>query len=230
MLSQIVFFDLDHTLLKRNSSFSFGLYLYKKKHISIFTLFRLFYYYALHKAGLIDIAGLHDKAFNCLFSGKSVSYFKSIADDFLHENFASLQNISTLIRYNDAKRKGHHVVILSSSPDFLVEAFARKFRPNSWQATEYHSHDDSWTKLGKVLEGRAKASHVFELSQKLLIPIGNTVGYSDSHLDLPFLESVGKPVAVNPTRPLLQIAKKRNWEILRNTSVERYSSVRRNYT
>lgn len=230
MSRHISFFDLDHTLLLRNSSFSFGFYLYKKKLISLWMLLRLCFYYFKHKMGYIGISELHAKAFDCLFVGKSVLFFKSLANDFLDETFETLKNTTAVIRFNQAKRRGDHIVLLSSSPDFLVEAFAKKFQVDSWKATEYQADNDSWTTLGSVLEGASKALHVHEIARKLEVPIQKTVGYSDCHLDLPFLESVGKAVAVNPTRTLLQIAKKREWEVLHNTSAGRYSSVRRNYT
>ena len=38
--------------------------------------------------------------------------------------------------------------------------------------------------------------------------------YSDSHTDLPFLEAVGIPVAVNPDRELRRIARERGWPVL----------------
>lgn len=230
MAPQIVFFDLDHTLLRRNSSFSFGLYLYNKKLISCLTLAKLYCFYILHKFDRIGIEELHQRGFNCLFAGKQVSDFKTVVEDFLDENLESLKNTPALIRFNEAKRRGDHVVILSSSPDFLVEAFARKFQVDFWRATEYLVEEGAWTKLGCVMEGGTKALHVSELSEKLSVPLHQTIGYSDSHLDLLFLEKVGKPVAVNPTRSLLRIAKKRNWEVLHCTSKEPYSSVLRNHT
>ena len=41
-----------------------------------------------------------------------------------------------------------------------------------------------------------------------------STAYSDSHTDLPFLEAVGNPVAVNPDRELARIAAERGWEVL----------------
>ncbi|MCG7928106.1 MAG: haloacid dehalogenase-like hydrolase, partial [Candidatus Thiodiazotropha taylori] len=38
--------------------------------------------------------------------------------------------------------------------------------------------------------------------------------YSDSHNDLPLLEQVAHPVAVDPDQTLAEVAKKRNWPIL----------------
>ena len=39
--------------------------------------------------------------------------------------------------------------------------------------------------------------------------------YSDSATDIPMLETVGNPVAVNPDRELLKVARERSWEIRR---------------
>jgi phosphoserine phosphatase len=41
-----------------------------------------------------------------------------------------------------------------------------------------------------------------------------STAYSDSHTDLPFLEAVGHPVAVNPDRKLRRIASQRGWPVL----------------
>ena len=41
--------------------------------------------------------------------------------------------------------------------------------------------------------------------------------YSDSATDLPMLEAVGRPVAVNPDRALAKVARERGWETRRFT-------------
>ena len=45
------------------------------------------------------------------------------------------------------------------------------------------------------------------------LPTASTA-YSDSDTDLPFLEAVGIPVAVNPDRELARVAAERGWEVL----------------
>ena len=42
----------------------------------------------------------------------------------------------------------------------------------------------------------------------------NSYAYGDSFSDLPVLELVGNPVAVNPEEKLRSVAKARNWEII----------------
>ena len=47
------------------------------------------------------------------------------------------------------------------------------------------------------------------------IDLAASYAYSDSVTDLPMMELVGHPVAVNPDRPLLRIANEREWEVVR---------------
>ena len=54
-----------------------------------------------------------------------------------------------------------------------------------------------------------------ELAAAEGIDLGASWAYSDSYSDLPFLEAVGNPVAVNPDRGLRRIAAERGWPVLR---------------
>jgi HAD superfamily hydrolase (TIGR01490 family) len=62
-----------------------------------------------------------------------------------------------------------------------------------------------------------KADAVREVAERDGIDLDASTAYSDSHTDLPFLEAVGNPVAVNPDRQLRQIAAARGWPVLRFT-------------
>jgi HAD superfamily hydrolase (TIGR01490 family) len=54
-----------------------------------------------------------------------------------------------------------------------------------------------------------------ELAEREGIDLAESYAYSDSESDLPMLECVGYPVAVNPDATLARIARERGWEILR---------------
>ena len=45
------------------------------------------------------------------------------------------------------------------------------------------------------------------------IDLANSYAYSDSITDLPMLELVGHPVAVNPDRELTRVARERDWDM-----------------
>ncbi|MGH3051065.1 MAG: HAD family hydrolase, partial [Gaiellaceae bacterium] len=67
---------------------------------------------------------------------------------------------------------------------------------------------------GKTLRaahGDGKAQALRELAVAEGIDLAASTAYSDSHTDLPFLEAVGHPVAVNSDRKLRRIARDRGW-------------------
>src|SRR5215212_3651356 len=63
--------------------------------------------------------------------------------------------------------------------------------------------------------GRTKAAAVRQLAARMGIDLSASTAYSDGHTDLPFLEAVGRPVAVNPDRELRRVATERGWPVLR---------------
>ena len=65
-----------------------------------------------------------------------------------------------------------------------------------------------------------------ELAELTGIDVGASTAYSDSHTDLPFLEAVGRPVAVNPDRELRRIAEERGWPVLEFSALA-YPPLRR---
>jgi hypothetical protein len=67
---------------------------------------------------------------------------------------------------------------------------------------------------------------VRELAESRGYDLAECTAYSDSHTDLPFLEAVGRPVAVNPDRELRRIAAQRGWPVI-EFSTQAYPHARR---
>jgi len=61
--------------------------------------------------------------------------------------------------------------------------------------------------------GENKAVAMREIAEREGIDLSGSWAYSDSATDLPMLEAVGRPVAVNPDRALAKIARERDWEV-----------------
>jgi HAD superfamily hydrolase (TIGR01490 family) len=78
----------------------------------------------------------------------------------------------------------------------------------------------------RSLHGEAKAAAVREFAEAEGIDLAVSTAYSDSHSDLPFLEAVRNPVAVNPDRGLRQVAAERGWVVL-EFSEDAYPHARR---
>jgi len=69
--------------------------------------------------------------------------------------------------------------------------------------------------LGDAVFGAAKAQAAKQMAAEMRLNLGNSFAYGDSANDLRLLAAVGNPAAVNPSRRLLRVARKRSWRVLR---------------
>lgn len=212
---KISLFDLDKTLIKTNSSFRFGVYLYRSKTFSFPVMLYYLFCYSLHKFGFLDMRGIHCKIFKNLFKGKSQDYFTGLAKKFLDEKLNSMLYPPAMERLQQAINQNHYTVILSSSPEFLVENIAKHLNVNEWRATRFQLNEkNEFCAVSSVMDGEEKALYLQALSKRLMIPLSDCTAYSDSILDLPLLRKAGKAVGVNPDSKLRTICKENQWEII----------------
>jgi HAD superfamily hydrolase (TIGR01490 family) len=208
-------FDLDHTLLKDNSSFQFGLFLYRKSYLPIWALLFIFSCNLLHLMGVLSISKLHEVAFKRLFHGRSETTVKQWVQKFLSENLEKLFYLPALERLKNAQQEGHLTAILSSSPHFLVGPIASYLNVSLWRSTKYAvDKDRCFCQISFLMLGENKASFIKKLRQRYERDKGRITAYSDSHLDLPFLLAADVAVGVNPTRKLRSICLQNHWPVI----------------
>jgi len=114
------------------------------------------------------------------------------------------------------RERGEAVYIVSATLQEIVDELARELRFDGALGSTCEIVDGAYT--GRVLRpchGVGKAVAVRELGDREGIDLAASTAYSDSHTDLPFLEVVGNPVAVNPDRALRRVAAERGWSVLR---------------
>jgi len=111
------------------------------------------------------------------------------------------------------KEAGHRVVILSGALDFLLEPF-REVADDVLSAS-LETEDGVYTGelSGAPVAGEARARMLASFARKRGVDLSRSYAYADAISDLPMLEAVGNPVAVNPDRRLLKAAKERGWQI-----------------
>lgn len=113
------------------------------------------------------------------------------------------------------REAGRGIYIVSSAPEEIVYPIARHFAADGVVATRAEIVDGLYTgKLAFYCYGQAKADAMRSFAKKLKIDLAESYAYSDSATDLPMLEAVGNPVAVNPNRELRREAEAREWPIL----------------
>ncbi|MGZ6297882.1 MAG: HAD family hydrolase [Parachlamydiaceae bacterium] len=209
------FFDLDGTLLNVNSSSCFGRYLYQEGVFSTKLYIHLGTIYLLFKMGVLSLLEMQTQIFQKLFRGKPKAFFETHAHSFLDQNFERFLYLPAVKRLKQALANGELVVILSSSPDFLVKLIAERLNVVHWQASIYAIDSlGCFSHLEKLLQGSDKANWVIKFSKQRNLSKCNTTVFSDSILDLPFLKSGGIKIGVNPDRKLRVLCHQNHWEIL----------------
>ena len=118
------------------------------------------------------------------------------------------------------KAAGHTVVILTGALDFTIAPMA----PLADVMATARLRQENGTYTGELEEvpyaGDARAAYLRRLAKERGADLPASYAYGDSISDLPMLESVGNPVAVNPDPRLRRIARDRRWAIERWREVE----------
>lgn len=215
MSAHVDAFDLDHTLIKVNASFRFGAYLFRQKAFSFFTMLLLIGYYARYKFFGMPVFELHHKTFQKLFEGRLCRQVSQQVEAFLDESLDKLFYAPALARLRLAQQEHHVTAIFSSSPDFLVEPIARRLGVQYWRASHYAVNScGAFTTVADVLQGEEKASLLMALVKDLGVGLDAATVYSDSLVDVAFMQAAGKAVAVNPDKGLRALCRKQGWEVI----------------
>jgi HAD superfamily hydrolase (TIGR01490 family) len=115
------------------------------------------------------------------------------------------------------REAGLEPVLVTGSPDFIVAPLTQRLGIETYAANRLvYSRGLATGRLhNPVMAGEAKAAWCAEYARTNRISLGASWGYADSHYDLPFLAALGHPVAVNPDRRLLAVARSRQWPVVR---------------
>jgi HAD superfamily hydrolase (TIGR01490 family) len=111
---------------------------------------------------------------------------------------------------------GRDCWIVSASPIELVDPLASALGMEGAIATRSEVVDGRYTGRldGPFVYGDGKAEAIEKLSAERGYDLRLSYSYSDSASDLPMMEMVGHPVAVNPDRPLEAVAHQRGWPVV----------------
>lgn len=114
------------------------------------------------------------------------------------------------------RERGEAAYVVSAALQEIVDALAAELGFDGALGTICEvGPDGAYTgRSVRSLHGEAKAVAVRELAAAGGIDLAASTAYSDSHTDLPFLETVGNPVAVNPDRALRRVAEERGWRVV----------------
>ncbi|SHK01494.1 HAD-superfamily subfamily IB hydrolase, TIGR01490 [Caminicella sporogenes DSM 14501] len=108
------------------------------------------------------------------------------------------------------KSQNHKVFFISGSPNYLVEKMAKKYEIQDYRGSEYLV-DENGNFTGEIIQmwdSESKHKAILEFAEKYDIDLNKSYAYGDTHGDLSMLKLTRHPIAINPTKELLQSIKK----------------------
>jgi HAD superfamily hydrolase (TIGR01490 family) len=212
-LTAAAFFDLDRTLLRRSSALALAPAFRRSGIIT-----RRMMIEAAAWQVLFMLRGASHEAVRraaedglLLLRGHTPEDMRDLVAESMETVLRPLVYAQSLDLVDGHRRRGEPVYIVSATLQEIVQAIADDLGFDGALGTVCEVVDGAYTgKAIRALHAEAKADCIRTLDHDLAA----STAYSDSHTDLPFLEAVGHPVAVNPDRALRKNAAAREWPIL----------------
>jgi HAD superfamily hydrolase (TIGR01490 family) len=211
------FFDLDRTLLRRSSALALAGSFRERGLISRRQMLRAAWWQLLFVARGASHEAVQRAAEDGLrvLDGYTPEEMRELVAEAMEPVLRPLVYAEPLRLVEQHHARGERVYIVSATLQEIVDAIAEDLGFDGALGTICEVRDGRYTgKAVRSLHAGAKAEVVREVAQEEGFDLAECTAYSDSHTDLPFLEAVGHPVAVNPDRALRRIANERSWPIL----------------
>ncbi|HEU0131079.1 MAG TPA: HAD-IB family hydrolase [Mycobacteriales bacterium] len=210
------FFDLDKTVIARSSTLAFGKPFYQGGLVNRRAVLKSTYaqfVYLIAGADADDMDRMRDYL-KTLCTGWDVAQVRAIVDETLHDLIDPLVYDEAVSLIEEHKAAGRRVVIVSSSGEEVVAPIGEMVGADEVVATRMVVADGKYTgEIGFYAYGPHKADAIRALAAEHGWDLADCYAYSDSATDLPMLEAVGHPVAVNPDKALRRIAAERGWPV-----------------
>ena len=213
---RLAIFDLDNTLLNGDSDHAWGEFLCHRGIVDE-AEYRAAndHFFRQYQNGTLDIHEFLNFALRPL-ANHTPEQLSQWHDEFMRERIEPMMLPKAQQLLDSHRERGEYLLIITATNRFVTEPIAQRLGVNGLLATDPEQLGDRYT-------GRVSGTPCFQEGkvtrlEQWLNQTGHTLEgssfYSDSCNDLPLLERVDNPVAVNPDERLTQIAQQRSWPIL----------------
>jgi HAD superfamily hydrolase (TIGR01490 family) len=213
---KLAIFDLDNTLIAGDSDHSWGQFLVEKQLVDADTYRRANdQFYEEYKNGTLDIRRYLEFSLKPL-TQHSLETLAQLHSEFMASHIEPMMLPKAQALIAEHRVQGDYLLIITATNGFVTRPISQHLGVDDIIATDPELIDGRYTgsfvgtptfQQGKVIRLQEwLAAKDFDLSQAYF--------YSDSINDLPLLEQVGIPVAVDPDARLQAIAEARQWKIM----------------
>ncbi len=212
----LAIFDLDKTLLSGDSDHAWGEFLVERGLVDGGSYQRENdRYYEAYKVGELDIADYLRFALRPL-AEHDLSELQGWRQQFMHRKILPMITPAARALVARHRDQGDTLVIITSTNDFIAAPIAAEFCVPHLIASQAELRAGRYTGrvVGTPCYRRGKVERLRTWMQEHGESLVDSWCYSDSHNDLPLLELVEHPVAVNPDEILRERAESLGWPIL----------------
>jgi len=212
----LAIFDLDNTLIAGDSDHAWGQFLADKGIVDAEEYRKANdQFYQDYLDGKLDMTRYLEFSLAPLAAHSMESLFQW-RELFITENIKPLMldKAQELVSFH--KKQGHFILIITATNRFVTEPIAELLGVDHLIATDPEIVDNKYTGAISGIPS-FKEGKVTRLNNWLKEQDYNLSGsyfYSDSHNDIPLLDIVDIPVAVDPDPTLESHAKENNWKVM----------------
>jgi len=216
--NRAAFFDVDNTLIRGSTIYFLGRGMYQrgyftKKDISRFVLANL-RFRLTGKENKEEIQRFQDSATDFI-GGHNVKEIEAIAQQIYDEFVSPAMWQGTIDIAQKLCEEGVEVYLVTAAPEDMAVLIAKRLGLTGALGSKAEIKDGLYTGRmnGALLHGKEKALAVKELALQKGFNLENCLAFSDSNNDLPLLQCVGHPSAINPDALLGLRAMAEGWPI-----------------
>ncbi|MDH3296448.1 MAG: HAD-IB family hydrolase, partial [Acidimicrobiia bacterium] len=212
---QLAAFDLENTIIASNVVFSYAWLATRnlgpadRMRFTLKTLGEAPGLLALDRRDRTDFL----RHFYRRYDGASVAEMERLGPELLADHILTKAFPAALRRIREHRRLGHRTVLITGALDLVVQPIGPLF--DDVICAEMSQNEGRYT--GELLSvpptGEVRAQALRDYADANGIDLAESVAYADSSSDLPLLDAVGFPVAINPETRLASTAIKRGWLI-----------------
>jgi alcohol-forming fatty acyl-CoA reductase len=205
---QAAFFDVDGTLLKSNVV-DFYRYciahqpsIWRRSHSIARLLFFVPYYLLLDRVNRDQF----NELFYQNYAGLTLEQCQRLGQQYFQEQIQPKLYPKALAQIREHQHRGDRIVLVTGSPDFVIAPLATFLKAEmlTVQLAVQRGYLTGEI-VGLPVAGQEKSRLMQQFAEQYHIDLSHSFAYGDSIADLPMLQAVGYPVAVNPDKSLKQV-------------------------
>jgi HAD superfamily hydrolase (TIGR01490 family) len=210
------FFDFDETLLQVASGRLGIQWLWDKRMVPLGYIFKIQAANFFYQRQLLSDERMV-RILLTFYKKKRLTDFEKGAENFYREYLKPHLAPRILSRVNFHKKEGHLLILISGSVRYMLEPVIKDLEFDQLLCTDLEVGQDglmTGKPKGLVCVDQNKKRLTLRLAENIGLDLGKSYAYGNHQSDLPLLETVGHPHAVEPSTILEKIAHQRSWPIL----------------